>query len=59
MARNDSHEVLRRLDLNLLVVFDALIRFAKLRVLRDKALGLAGRLFFFLVRRSACAWRWV
>jgi len=30
LARNDSHEVLRRLDLNLLVVFDALIRFGSI-----------------------------
>ncbi|MCW3835908.1 LysR family transcriptional regulator [Sphingomonas canadensis] len=30
MARRDSHETLRRLDLNLLVVFDAMIRFGSI-----------------------------
>jgi DNA-binding transcriptional LysR family regulator len=30
MARSDSHEILRRLDLNLLVVFDALMRFGSI-----------------------------
>jgi len=35
MARGDSHEILRRLDLNLLVVFDALIRFGSITQAAD------------------------
>ena len=35
MARSDSHEILRRLDLNLLVVFDALMRFGSITQAAD------------------------
>jgi DNA-binding transcriptional LysR family regulator len=35
VARGDSHEILRRLDLNLLVVFDALIRFGSITQAAD------------------------
>ena len=31
MLRSESHEILRRLDLNLFVLFDAVLRFANMR----------------------------